>query len=291
MTGSAAHASVDGRLVPLEEALVRVDDPAFAWGTCVLDTARAADGVVECAREHVERLAGSVRELGLGGGPALEFPARVGASLAAYAASLPRGEWAVRTSVARAHPRAESVAVTAAGGLRVWHVARAVDPWPSEGVELAVDAHVRLSGDLLDRHKTSSRARHALAFEAASASGAWDALLLHASGDVVCGTRANLFVVLDGVLVTPPAARGALPGIARARVLAAARAEGRLVAERRVAPAELARAEEVFLTNSLQRVVPVRLVRNVRPAGPPGAGACARWALHAWSAAERAGNA
>ena len=57
---------------------------------------------------------------------------------------------------------------------------------------------------------------------------------------------ANLFLVIDGVLVTPPIADGALPGVMRAEVVAAAGAE-----ERSLKPEDLASASEAFVTNCL----------------------------------------
>ncbi len=57
---------------------------------------------------------------------------------------------------------------------------------------------------------------------------------------------ANLFLVIDGALVTPPVADGALPGVMRGEVVTAAGA-----GERSLKPKDLARASEAFVTNCL----------------------------------------
>jgi branched-chain amino acid aminotransferase len=84
-----------------------------------------------------------------------------------------------------------------------------------------------------------------LARQEAAARGADDALLLSTRGQVAEASAANLFVLLDGALVTPPVEDGALPGVMRQVLLDAG------AAERPLAPADLVGVEEIFLTNAL----------------------------------------
>lgn len=76
--------------------------------------------------------------------------------------------------------------------------------------------------------------------------GADEAILLATSGFVAEATASNVFIRLDGKILTPPLADGALPGTRRAEII-------RLldVVERRVHLEELFRADEIFLTNAL----------------------------------------
>ena len=90
-----------------------------------------------------------------------------------------------------------------------------------------------------------------------------------AAGRIAGGSRSNLFLVLDGTVATPPPSEGLLPGIARQIVLALAKEHGIPAREAALAPPELARATEAFLTNSLLEVLPVtRLQDRVLPEGP-----------------------
>ncbi|HEY8490906.1 MAG TPA: aminotransferase class IV, partial [Dehalococcoidia bacterium] len=79
----------------------------------------------------------------------------------------------------------------------------------------------------------------------------------------------NLFLVRDGVLVTPDLASGPLPGVTREAVLELARALGLPAEERPVPAQELDAAEEAFVTSSVAEVAPVTAVDG-RPlaAGP-----------------------
>ena len=77
-----------------------------------------------------------------------------------------------------------------------------------------------------------------------------DAMLLNQVGRVTEATGANLFAVIDDVLVTPPTVDGALPGITRDTVIRCRQAAGASVECRSVTRYELLAAEEVFLAGS-----------------------------------------
>jgi branched-chain amino acid aminotransferase len=102
------------------------------------------------------------------------------------------------------------------------------------------------------RLKTLSYADNILAAREAAAAQGDDALFLNSKGEVASTTIANLFILRDGRLATPPDSAGILPGIARKKLLALAKGE-----ERPIEPAELKLADAVILTNSLRLIRPV----------------------------------
>ncbi len=83
-------------------------------------------------------------------------------------------------------------------------------------------------------------------------------LIEDGTGEVLETDRGNVFAVLDGVLVTPPADGRLLPGVTRAAVLRLAGRHGLTATETPVAREQLRQASEVFVTNSVHGVVPVR---------------------------------
>jgi len=105
-------------------------------------------------------------------------------------------------------------------------------------------------------HKTLGYLDPLWARELAAAAGADEAVRLDADGNVAECATANIFVVTGGEVVTPPL-DGILPGITRARVLAACAAHGIPCRERTVSPDELHAADEVFVTSAIRGVVPV----------------------------------
>ncbi len=85
-----------------------------------------------------------------------------------------------------------------------------------------------------------------------------EAIMLTPDGFVAEGSGENLFLVVDGQLVTPPASEGILIGITRATVIALARDElGIETVERRVTRVELYTAEECFMTGTAAHVTPI----------------------------------
>ena len=102
-----------------------------------------------------------------------------------------------------------------------------VAPLPTPLPKLAICAVLRLplaTGDWRLRHKTSDRAFYEEAHRAACAAGAHEALFVRDDGLLTEGTFTSLFVERDGVLVTPPAGLGLLPGVLRQSLIDAGRA-------------------------------------------------------------------
>ncbi|WP_231726663.1 bifunctional anthranilate synthase component I family protein/class IV aminotransferase [Kocuria rhizophila] len=90
-----------------------------------------------------------------------------------------------------------------------------------------------------------------------------DPLLVDEDGTVLETGRANVFVVRDGVVTTPPVDGRILPGVMRARVLSALRTAGVEVRERPFTVQDCVEASEVFVTNALRGARPVGRIAGV----------------------------
>ena len=91
-----------------------------------------------------------------------------------------------------------------------------------------------------------------------------EALLLDGNGMLAEGSGENLFIVRDGVLITPPLSSAILAGITRDTVLTLAREEGIPVLEQPFPRDALLLADEAFLTGTAAEVTPVREVDDRR---------------------------
>jgi branched-chain amino acid aminotransferase len=99
--------------------------------------------------------------------------------------------------------------------------------------------------------------------------GADTVVIVDDDGNVTEGPGFNVFAVRDGTLATP--AEGCLDGMTRRTVIELCAQTNLRVEERAVAPAELAGADEVFLTSTAGGVIPItRVAGRVVGGGTPG---------------------
>jgi branched-chain amino acid aminotransferase len=96
-----------------------------------------------------------------------------------------------------------------------------------------------------------------------------EAILLNTNGTVSEATGENVFLVKNGVLVTPPLSAGALDGITRDSIMTVARDFGYEVREQEVLRSDLYLADEAFLTGTAAELTPIRSVDD-REIGDPG---------------------
>ena len=96
-----------------------------------------------------------------------------------------------------------------------------------------------------------------------------EAVMLTEHGHVAEGTGENIFVVRNGVLMTPPASDGVLEGITRDIIFHLAESEGIELQERSLSRSDLVIADELFYTGTAAEVVPIREVDD-HLIGEPG---------------------
>ncbi|MEX2100353.1 MAG: branched-chain amino acid transaminase [Acidimicrobiia bacterium] len=159
------------------------------------------------------------------------------------------------------------------------NVAIAVWPWGSylgdegvkHGVRMKVSSWRRIDPNVnpVAAKGTGIYVNSQLAKVEALKAGYDEAILLNTHGFVAECTGENLFVVKNGVLITPPLSSGALEGITRASVITIARDLGIEVREDNLLRSDLYLADEAFLTGTAAEIVPMRSVDD-REIGDPG---------------------
>ena len=144
----------------------------------------------------------------------------------------------------------------------------------NSGLDVAVSSWRRISDNAIPaRAKTTgSYVNPALARSEADQAGFDEAIVLREDGSVAEGSAMNIFMVLNGKLITPPESSDILVGITRNTVLELAAKElGIEVLERTIARTELYVCDELFFTGTGAQVAPVRSVdRRLVADGTPG---------------------
>jgi branched-chain amino acid aminotransferase len=91
-----------------------------------------------------------------------------------------------------------------------------------------------------------------------------EGIALDVDGTVSEGSGENIFVIRDGVIVTPPAASSILPGITRDTLITLARDHGYEVRQERIPREALYGADEIFFTGTAAEVTPIRSVDRIQ---------------------------
>jgi branched-subunit amino acid aminotransferase/4-amino-4-deoxychorismate lyase len=254
---------LDGRPVPSDQPAFTPTERGLLYGDGLFETFAVRDGVPVDADRHFARLRESCRALGF------PEPHSWDGALALCLDAAGPGSRALRVTWTRGAASARSYLPTSLDGPpRMLVAAYGAPADRAAGVRAAL---VRdLAAGELARHKTTSALYRVVALTRAREHGAEEALLLDFDGALLEASVANVFVVFGERVVTPPLARPILPGLTRADVIARHGVE-----ERDVSTEELARADEVVLTSSLQPAVPV-LAIDGQPVGDGRPGPFAR---------------
>lgn len=141
-------------------------------------------------------------------------------------------------------------------------------PWPTHPATAARDGvAVRWCALRLARQPRLAGLKHLNRLEQVLARAEWrdeyaEGLMCDTGGLVIEGTMSNLFLVHQGVLITPDLSESGVAGVMRAEVLERARALGIVASVRAVTAAMVEEAGELFLTNSLIGLWPVRQLES-----------------------------
>jgi branched-chain amino acid aminotransferase len=250
-----AKVFVNGALVAPDAAAISVFDHGLVVGDGVFETVLLHDRRPFALRRHLERLRRSADGLGIDA-PA---SAEVAQAVEAVVDGCDFASGRIRVIVTSGTGPLGSVRGSGPPTLVV-----AAEPWEMSHMPATVSVVPwtrNLDGGLTGL-KTISYAENARALAFAHDAGADEAIFQNSSGMLCEGTGSNVFVVLDGELVTPPLSAGCLDGVTRQLVL-----EHHGGAERDVAATRFlsGSVDEAFLTSTLRGVQAISAIDGVAP--------------------------
>ena len=280
---------IDGQSVGQPDGALSVLDRGLHYGDGLFETIACEGGRPRLMERHLQRLAAGCARLGLVpcDGAALAREVRelaAGTSRAIVKLLLTRG-----ISVARGY------ALT--GSERTLRIALRYE-WPGQDPQQVTDGvRVRRATLRLGENPALAGIKHCNRLEQVLARREWtdpgiaEALMFSSSGALVSGTMSNVFLVRGSRVLTPCIDRCGVAGVMRGLVLEIAAAAGISVEERRLDDADLAAAEELFLTNALTGIRPVRELDGMSlVVGPVTRGLQAQLGAHLAAEARRGGS-
>jgi len=244
---------VNGDLVDPTGPSVSALDHSVTVGDGVFETAKIASGVPFALTRHHRRLERSATGLGL---PPLDLAVvdkGVAAVLDGPAIDFGRLRYSVTGGVGPLGSDRDDTALT-------YIVLAAPQPLPPSSGKLTVVPWTRNERSAVVGLKTTSYAENVVAFARAKQVGAVEAVFGNTRGELCECTGSNVFVVVDGVVLTPPAESGLLLGITRELTIEWGRAAGLEIREETLPLDVLRSADEVFITSSTKDVLPVHAV-------------------------------
>ncbi len=249
-------AYVNGKILPLDEAFVPIEDRGYQFGDAVYEFIASYNGKLFALEEHLDRLENSLK--------ALDFE--------------PLDRSQIRGAILMTFERSGFQRA----GLYL-QISRGVAPrnhlFPTNPVPqliITVRPAPEIPEDL--RHKGASAITvkdlrwkrcdiksvqllpNALAKQQAVDAGADDAIFISSDGVVREGTSSNLFMVRKGVVQTHPLSSRILPGITREYLIDICREQGIRVSQTQFNKSDLSKADEVFLSGTVTEVLPVTFI-------------------------------
>jgi branched-chain amino acid aminotransferase len=251
----------NGAIIPANEARVSVFDTGFLYGDGIYETMRAYAGCPFALSRHLNRLhRNAVRtDLRLPSDAALETAVRDALEANEMLEAI------VRVTITRG-ALARRLDLSSSGAPSVLVTCDPVDPDADEeirrGIVVVYSRYRRLSEHPLAGVKSTNYQVSLFARNEAREARAREVLVANETGEIVEGAAANVFLVEDGRLVTPPVGSGILAGITREIVLELAASRGLPAIEETLTRERVAGAGELFLSGTTIRIAPVVRVED-----------------------------
>ena len=263
---------VNGEYCPQAEAKVSVLDHGFLYGDGVFEGMRSYAGKIFKCQAHVDRLFDSAKAICLKPPVSKDELTRI-----CY-------EALEKNDLSDAYLRVIFSRGVGDLGLNPYLCEKAgivviagkIKLYPEElyekGMEVMTSATPRIASEALNpKIKSLNYLNNILAKLEGMEHGMMESLMLNSQGYLAEATGDNIFIVRDGVLITPPEEAGILMGITRQAVIDLARGIGITVLEKNINRYDLFVADECFLTGSAAEIISVtKADGRVIGSGVPG---------------------
>ena len=258
---------LNGKLVNASEAKISVYDHGLLYGDGVFEGIRSYGSLVFKLKEHVDRLFESAHTI------LLKIPMTKQEMAQAVVATLKANRLTdayIRLVVTRG-PGDLGLDPRKCDRATVFIITDKIVLYPErvyrEGMEIVtVPTPRNLPEALNPQIKSLNYLNNILAKIEATNAGVQEALMLSAHGYVAECTGDNIFIIKEGVLLTPPPYAGLLRGITRGAVMDLARKAHLPVREEMMTRHDLYNAEECFLTGTAAEIAPIVKIDG-RPIG------------------------
>lgn len=250
---------MDGAIVPSAEARISVFDHGLLYGDGVFEGIRVYNGKIFEEQGHIKRFFESAKAIRL----VLPMtPEEVSAAMyEALEANGITGDGYIRL-VATRGVGSLGISILHTANPTVFVIADKIALYPPEvyqrGLHCIISSYVRNhSNSTSPRVKSLNYLNNVMAKLEARDAGADEAIMLTADGHIAECSGDNIFLIRNGILMTPPTSEGILEGITRNLVIEFARKRGIAVLEKALIRHDLFVCDECFATGTAAEIVPI----------------------------------
>lgn len=236
----------NGTMRKRSEPLLTVDNRAFKFGDGVFETMKIEKGVLQLAGYHFDRLFASLELLQI-------ETSFASAELEERISKL----CTVNGCTDRARVRLEVFRNDSGQGeycIETFELPEEKVLWNERGWTLDIYPYARKGQDVFANLKTANYLPYVMADRYARQKGLDEALVLNSHGHLCDASKANLFLINKGDILTPALHQGCVNGVMRRHVIEELKKKGYVVKQSEVSQENLQDASEVFVTNALQGI-------------------------------------
>ena len=258
---------LNGKLVDIDKAGVSVTDSGFLYGAGLFETMRSCNGVVFSLKDHLDRLSFSAGALSIKTYDRKYITDAIYKVLKANKLTDARLRLTITGGpMSESEEERKPTLLIAATKLQ---------PYPAEyyknGVLVVLCPFRQNTAEPVYGHKTTSYFSRMIGLQLAHQKRAAEALWFTVDNRLAEGCISNVFLVKDSALCTPPIGTPVLAGVARKTICQIAFKNSIELVEKNLYISDVLEADEIFLTNVIMQVMPVRAVeKHTVGDGKPG---------------------
>lgn len=258
----------NNKLLLKSEAKISIESPGFLFGDGIFETMKSYGGKIYEFNLHLERLISSMKTLKyvLKQKESLKQVIKKSIEKLLKANNLSDCKANIKIIVCRGK-YTKKLDIESTGDFDLIIMAsllKSINKYFYENGATVISSSIRRTSEenFIYRHKLINYFENILAKNEADSLEAQEAVFLTYNGYVLEGATSNFFIVVNNNVITPPLTQNILPGITRKVVIDLCKKNSIKITERIIMYNEIADSDEIFLTNSILEILPVKKFDN-----------------------------
>ena len=252
----------NGKIIPADEPVLLASNRGYRYGDGLFETMKVAEGKILLSDHHFERLFAGLALL------QFEIPhlflrqKTENEILNLCKKNNCEGLARVRLSVFRGNGGLYDEDKGLQYLIECWPLTESVNKLNENGLIIDVFPAAEKSCDKFSNLKSANFLPYSMAALYAKEKKLNDCLVLNTTGGIADSTIANLFIIKNGIVLTPGLEEGCVNGVMRQYLLKEMQEAGFSVQETTVSVNDIIQSDEIFLTNAINGIRWIRQFRN-----------------------------